>query len=71
MVTVVKGWYHIDSVANTEGGVWVVVDGEAKPQTISMRFIPHALSSKRLIAPGRPSANAGHPHPESNFDELL
>jgi hypothetical protein len=30
MVTVVKGWYHIDSVANTEGGVWVVVDGEAK-----------------------------------------
>jgi hypothetical protein len=38
MVTVVKGWYHIDSVANTEGGVWVVVDGEYQPYLIIEGF---------------------------------
>jgi hypothetical protein len=37
MVTVVKGWYHIDSVANTEGGVWVVVDGETSSKSVVKR----------------------------------
>jgi hypothetical protein len=46
MVTVVKGWYHIDSVANTEGGVWVVVDGEAKPD-------PKMCGRRRLYRPKR------------------
>jgi hypothetical protein len=47
MVTVVKGWYHIDSVANTEGGVWVVADGEAKPERTTSQ--PSAGSIERAL----------------------